>query len=179
MLIFLTPRQAHAKVRHGISAALSIPVDIEGDLLPHPPAVSGSRALRVQRVLGSLDLRNHSSEAGERSRRLDGVSELYRSLGMIDQRIARAVTQDRKGHAAANLVYHQTVIVVTALFPPEEGRCLADASVHTPAAGRCHPKLADHYRVDAAPRGRARRWSARWRQDTGSRSWIGGSTFAA
>lgn len=62
--------------------------------------------------------------------------DLYRSLGIIDQRLARAIAKDKKGHEAGNLVYcgiharRQTktadgkhtkrVIVATALFPPEE-----------------------------------------------------------
>ncbi|MGW7337616.1 RNaseH domain-containing protein [Streptomyces sp. NPDC054808] len=62
--------------------------------------------------------------------------DLYRSLGIIDQRLARAIAKDRKGREAGKLVYcgiharrqaktadgkhTKRIIVATALFPPEE-----------------------------------------------------------
>ncbi|MGW1947565.1 RNaseH domain-containing protein [Streptomyces sp. NPDC001940] len=62
--------------------------------------------------------------------------DLYRSLGIIDQRLARAIAKDKQGDEAGNLVYcgiharRQTktadgkhtkrIIIATALFPPEE-----------------------------------------------------------
>ncbi|MFG2698022.1 RNaseH domain-containing protein [Kitasatospora sp. NPDC048407] len=62
--------------------------------------------------------------------------DLYRSLGIIDQRLARAIAKDRKGDEAGSLVYcgiharrqaktadgkhTKRIIIATALFPPEE-----------------------------------------------------------
>lgn len=62
--------------------------------------------------------------------------DLYRSLGIIDQRLARAIAKDKKGHEAGNLVYcgiharrqaktadgkhTKRITVATALFPPNK-----------------------------------------------------------
>ncbi|WP_219519383.1 pPIWI_RE module domain-containing protein [Nonomuraea ceibae] len=62
--------------------------------------------------------------------------DLYRSLGIIDQRLARAIAKDKKGQAAGSFVYcgihvrrqaktvddkhTKRIVVATALFPPEE-----------------------------------------------------------
>ncbi|WP_443048030.1 RNaseH domain-containing protein [Streptomyces sp. NBC_00252] len=81
--------------------------------------------------------------------------DLYRSLGIIDQRLARAIAKDKKGNEAADLVYcgiharrqaktadgkhTKRIIVVTALFPPEEEDGAWTMKAWTPLIGAWVP----------------------------------------
>ncbi|WP_329025681.1 RNaseH domain-containing protein [Streptomyces sp. NBC_00690] len=81
--------------------------------------------------------------------------DLYRSLGIIDQRLARALAKDKKGQEAGELVYcgiharRQTktadgkhtkrIIIATALFPPEEEGNAWTMKAWTPLIGAWVP----------------------------------------
>ncbi|MGW1277098.1 RNaseH domain-containing protein [Streptomyces tsukubensis] len=81
--------------------------------------------------------------------------DLYRSLGIIDQRLARALAKDKKGNEAGELVYcgiharRQTktadgkhtkrIIITTALFPPEEEGSAWTMRAWTPLIGAWVP----------------------------------------
>ncbi|MFJ2034146.1 RNaseH domain-containing protein [Streptosporangium sp. NPDC087985] len=83
------------------------------------------------------------------------LMDLYRSLGIIDQRLARAIAKDKKGKEAGSIVYcgihvrrqaktvddKQTkrIVIATALFPPEEEGGVWTMRAWTPLTGSWLP----------------------------------------